>query len=42
MTPVDRFAKPSEIGEMVVLMMSDKASSFLTGHDLVMDGGESF
>lgn len=40
MTPFGRFADPSEIGEMVVLMCSDKASGFMTGHDLVMDGGE--
>ena len=39
MTPIGRFAKPSEIGEMIVLMLSDKASSFMTGHEVVMDGG---
>ncbi|ORX39336.1 hypothetical protein BD324DRAFT_619289 [Kockovaella imperatae] len=39
MTPVDRFAKASEEGQMVALMMSDHASTFMTGHDLVMDGG---
>lgn len=39
-TPVDRFADPQELGNMVLLLCSDLASSFLTGHDVVMDGGE--
>ncbi|KAL1405740.1 hypothetical protein Q8F55_007410 [Vanrija albida] len=39
MTPVDRFAEPSEIGDLVVLLGSGRASSFLTGHDIVIDGG---
>lgn len=39
MTPVDRFAEPSEIGDLVVLLGSPRASSFLTGHDVVVDGG---
>ncbi|WWC89568.1 uncharacterized protein L201_004492 [Kwoniella dendrophila CBS 6074] len=38
-TPVDRFAESSEIGQMVVLMCSNEASTFMTGHDLVIDGG---
>ncbi|WVW83654.1 hypothetical protein I302_105675 [Kwoniella bestiolae CBS 10118] len=38
-TPVDRFADASEIGRMVVLMCSSESSSFMTGHDLVIDGG---
>ena len=42
MTPFGRFGKPSEIGEMIVLMLSDKASGFMTGHELVMDGGKLF
>lgn len=40
-TPVDRFADPSEIGRMIVIMCSSEASTFMTGHDLVIDGGES-
>ena len=40
-TPVDRFADAEEIGQMIVLMCSKEASTFMTGHDLVMDGGES-
>ena len=40
MTPVDRFADAKEIGDMVVMMLSDNVSSFMTGHDLVMDGGK--
>ncbi|OCF76349.1 2,4-dienoyl-CoA reductase [Kwoniella mangroviensis CBS 8886] len=39
-TPVDRFADASEIGQMVVLMCSSESSSFMTGHDLVIDGGK--
>lgn len=39
MTPVNRFCDPAEIGAMITLMASDMASSFMTGHDLVMDGG---
>ncbi|KAL1413720.1 hypothetical protein Q8F55_001502 [Vanrija albida] len=39
MTPFGRFAQPAELGNMVVLMCSGLASRFLTGHDLVMDGG---
>ncbi|KAK4684803.1 hypothetical protein P7C73_g5362, partial [Tremellales sp. Uapishka_1] len=42
MTPVDRFAQPKEIGDMVVLLCSDRASHFMTGSDVVLDGGESF
>lgn len=39
MTPVGRFADPKEIGDTLVLLCSDKASTFMTGHDLVIDGG---
>ncbi|WWC61618.1 uncharacterized protein I303_104202 [Kwoniella dejecticola CBS 10117] len=38
-TPVDRFAEASEIGQMVVLMCSQESSTFMTGHDLIIDGG---
>lgn len=41
MTPVGRFAGPKEIGDTLVLLCSDKASTFMTGHDLVIDGGRS-
>ncbi|RSH82080.1 uncharacterized protein EHS24_008284 [Apiotrichum porosum] len=39
MTPVGRFADASEVGDMVAFMASGRASSFMTGHDIVMDGG---
>jgi NAD(P)-dependent dehydrogenase (short-subunit alcohol dehydrogenase family) len=38
MEPVGRFGQPSEIGEGVVWLLSD-ASSFVTGHSMVIDGG---
>lgn len=40
-TPVDRFANPLEIGRLMVLLCSEETSSFMTGHDVVIDGGES-
>lgn len=36
--PVGRLGQPSEIGEGVVWLLSD-ASSFVTGHSMVIDGG---
>lgn len=36
--PLGRFGKPMEIAEAVVWMCSDK-SSFMTGHEIVLDGG---
>jgi NAD(P)-dependent dehydrogenase (short-subunit alcohol dehydrogenase family) len=36
--PVGRWGQPSEIGEGVVWLLSD-ASSFVTGHSMVIDGG---
>ncbi|MBS1842520.1 MAG: SDR family oxidoreductase [Acidobacteria bacterium] len=36
--PLGRFGKPVEISEAVVWMCSDK-SSFMTGHEIVLDGG---
>jgi len=36
--PVGRFGQPSEIGESVLWLLSD-ASSFVTGHSMVIDGG---
>lgn len=37
--PAGRLARPEEIAEAVVYLTT--ASSFLTGHDLVIDGGET-
>ena len=36
--PVGRLAKPEEIANAVVFMLSEK-SGFLTGHSMVIDGG---
>jgi NAD(P)-dependent dehydrogenase (short-subunit alcohol dehydrogenase family) len=36
--PVGRLAKPNEIANAVVFMLSDKAN-FLTGHSMIVDGG---
>jgi NAD(P)-dependent dehydrogenase (short-subunit alcohol dehydrogenase family) len=36
--PVGRWGQPSEIGEGVVWLLSE-ASSFVTGHSMVIDGG---
>jgi NAD(P)-dependent dehydrogenase (short-subunit alcohol dehydrogenase family) len=36
--PVGRWGQPAEIGEGVVWLLSD-ASSFVTGHSMVIDGG---
>jgi NAD(P)-dependent dehydrogenase (short-subunit alcohol dehydrogenase family) len=36
--PVGRLGQPSEIGEGVAWPLSD-ASSFVTGHSMVIDGG---
>jgi NAD(P)-dependent dehydrogenase (short-subunit alcohol dehydrogenase family) len=38
MHPIGRFGKPMEIAEAVLWMCSEKAS-FMTGHDIVLDGG---
>jgi NAD(P)-dependent dehydrogenase (short-subunit alcohol dehydrogenase family) len=38
MHPIGRFGKPAEIAEAVLWMCSEK-SSFMTGHDIVLDGG---
>ncbi|MBI2108100.1 SDR family oxidoreductase [Candidatus Woesearchaeota archaeon] len=37
-TPVGRFGQPADIGNAAVFLASDK-SSFITGHNLVVDGG---
>jgi NAD(P)-dependent dehydrogenase (short-subunit alcohol dehydrogenase family) len=38
-TPLGRFGKPSELVGAAVYLASDKASSFVTGLDLRVDGG---
>jgi NAD(P)-dependent dehydrogenase (short-subunit alcohol dehydrogenase family) len=38
MHPLGRFGKPIEIAEAVLWMCSGK-SSFMTGHEIVLDGG---
>jgi NAD(P)-dependent dehydrogenase (short-subunit alcohol dehydrogenase family) len=38
MTPLGRFGKPEEVAAGVLWLCSD-ASSFVTGHPLVIDGG---
>jgi NAD(P)-dependent dehydrogenase (short-subunit alcohol dehydrogenase family) len=38
MHPLGRFGKPMEIAEAVLWMCSDQ-SSFMTGHEIVLDGG---
>ncbi|KAL8278556.1 hypothetical protein RQP46_009048 [Phenoliferia psychrophenolica] len=37
-TPLGRFAQPSEVADMLVVMASDKAT-FMTGSDVILDGG---
>ncbi|MEW9835149.1 SDR family NAD(P)-dependent oxidoreductase [Mesorhizobium marinum] len=38
--PMGRFATPEEIADVILFMVSDR-SSYMTGHALVADGGES-
>ena len=38
-TPMDRFGKPNELAGVVVWLASRKASSFVTGQNIAVDGG---
>lgn len=40
-TPMGRFGEPRELGGVVVWLASDGASSFVTGQNIVVDGGFS-
>ncbi|HEY0075621.1 MAG TPA: SDR family oxidoreductase [Abditibacteriaceae bacterium] len=40
-TPMARFGKAEELSGAVVFLAAEKASSFITGHNLVVDGGFS-
>ena len=40
-TPMDRFGEPAELVGATLLLASDKAGSFITGVNLVVDGGFS-
>ena len=35
-----RFAEPKEIGDLAVLMCSERNTPWMTGSDVVIDGGE--
>ncbi len=39
LVPMGRFGRPEEIAEAILFLCSDR-SSFITGHALVVDGGE--
>ena len=40
-TPIDRFGNKDELIGATLLLASDKAGSFITGHELIVDGGYS-
>ena len=39
MHAVDRFGTAKEFGDFITLICSERAGTFLTGSDIVMDGG---
>ncbi|ORY31387.1 hypothetical protein BCR39DRAFT_526392 [Naematelia encephala] len=39
MTPVDRWGTAEDVANHIVLLCSDRAGSFMTGSDIVVDGG---
>ncbi|MBU61430.1 MAG: gluconate 5-dehydrogenase [Opitutae bacterium] len=40
-TPIDRFGNKDELIGATLLLASEKAGSFITGHELIVDGGYS-
>jgi NAD(P)-dependent dehydrogenase (short-subunit alcohol dehydrogenase family) len=38
-TPMKRFGKSGELVGATLLLASDNAGSFITGHELIVDGG---
>lgn len=38
---MSRFAEPKEIGDLAVLLCSERNTPWMTGSDVVIDGGES-
>ena len=38
-TPMDRFGSPEELAGAILLMAAPQAGSFLTGANIVVDGG---
>ena len=38
-TPMGRFGDPTELAGAAVYLASEKAASFVTGSDIVVDGG---
>ena len=38
-TPIDRFGEPHELAGAILLLASPRAGSFLTGENVVVDGG---
>ena len=40
-TPMNRFGESSELIGATLLLASDKAGSFITGHEMIVDGGYS-
>jgi NAD(P)-dependent dehydrogenase (short-subunit alcohol dehydrogenase family) len=37
---ISRFAEPKEIGDLAVLMCSERNTPWMTGSDVVIDGGK--